>query len=110
MPAIPKQAQTEDSDTFDPDKYFDAWSKEEITPPYDNDFRKFIIRTFGLPRDDDYGYAATSEVTLLQAQTYIEFGRQGGLHSWYKDDEGQPVSSQPWCLSRDVVSYRLQYL
>ena len=93
MPRIPDKAQTEGSSTFDPDKFFDAWSKEEITPPYDNNFRRFIIRAFGLPVNDDYGYQATTEVSLLQAQTYIEFGAQGGLHAWYMDDERKEVSA-----------------
>ena len=91
MPRIPQKAQTDGSDTFDPDKFFEAWSKEQITPPYDNNFRRFIIRSFGLPYDDTYGYKATAEVTLLQAQTYIEFGAQGGLHAWYKDEAGSEV-------------------
>lgn len=96
MPPIPRQPQTEDSETFDPDKYFEAWSKQEYQPPYDNDFRKFIIRTFGLPRNDDYGYMAqNAEVTLLKAQTYLEVGAQNNLHAWYRDAEGQPVSVQP---------------
>lgn len=96
MPSIPRQAQTEDSTTFDPDKYFDAWSKEEIGPPYDGNFRKFIITTFGLPIRDDYGYMAQhAEVTLLHAQTCVEFGAQGGLHNWYKDAESQVVSLNP---------------
>jgi hypothetical protein len=103
MPAIPKKAQTEDSTTFDPDKYFEAWSKDEITPPYDNDFRKFIIKTFGLPVRDDYGYMAqNAEVTLLQAQTYVEWAGQGNLHAWYRDAENQVVSAcrnllASWC-------------
>jgi hypothetical protein len=92
MPTIPDRAQTEDSTSFSPDAYFDAWEKGEITAPYDNDFRKFILTTFGLPRDDTYTYAAVAEVTLLQAQTYVEFGGQGGLHAWYRDDQGKPVS------------------
>lgn len=92
MPTIPDRAQTEDSTSFSPDAYFDAWEKGEITAPYDNDFRKFILTTFGLPQDDTYTYAAVAEVTLLQAQTYVEFGGQGGLHAWYRDDQGKPVS------------------
>lgn len=94
MPRIPKQAQTDGSTTFDPDKFFESWSKEEITPPYDNNFRRFIIRSFGLPLHDDYGYRAATEVTLLQAQTHVEFGAQGGLHRWYVDENGQEVSTK----------------
>ena len=96
MPPIPQRAQTEGSTNFDPDKYFDAWANEEFTPPYDNDFRKFILRTFGLPlREEEYVYKASSEVSLLQVQTYLEFGAQGGLHGWYRDEEGQMVSLNP---------------
>lgn len=94
MPAIPQQAQTEGSKTFEPDAFFETWAKEELTPPYDNDFRKFIIKAFGLDLDDTYGYRATAEVTLLQAQTYVEFGAQGGLHKWYVDAEGAQVSHE----------------
>jgi hypothetical protein len=93
MPSIPQKAQTEGSATFDPEKFFEAWSKGDITPPYDNDFRKFIIRAFGLEPDDTYGYRATAEVTLLQAQTYVDFGRQGTLHKWYVDSDGAQVRS-----------------
>lgn len=92
MPSIPKKPQTEGSTTFDPDTFFDDWKNEKIGPPYDNDFRKFIIRSFGLSPRDSYPYKATAEVTLLQAQTYLEFGGQGGLHAWYKDEEGNQVS------------------
>jgi len=92
MPTIPQKAQTEGSTTFEPDRFFDAWAKEEITPPYDNDFRKFIIKAFGLKPNDTYGYRATAEVTLLQAQTYVEFGGQGTLHKWYVDGEENQVS------------------
>lgn len=93
MPKIPNKAQTEGSPTFDPDKFFESWKKGEITAPYDNDFRKFIIKAFGLSPRDTYAYRATAEVTLLQAQTYIEFGGQNGLHGWYRDDEGDLVST-----------------
>ncbi len=91
MSQVPKQAQTDGSSAFEPDSFFEAWRKEEIGPPYDNNLRRFIIRAFGLPIDDDYGYRATTEVTLLQAQTHVEFGAQGSLHAWYKDEAGQEV-------------------
>ncbi|KAK0869690.1 hypothetical protein LTR87_013601 [Friedmanniomyces endolithicus] len=110
MPTIPNKPQTEDSTTFSPDAYFEAWSKEEYTPPYDNDFRKFIIKTFGLPFRDDYGYMAQSaEVTLLQAQTYVEWGAQGNLHAWYRDDEGVVVSHPTHRDRRTTSSYREQH-
>lgn len=111
MPRIPKKAQTDGSTTFDPDTFFEAWSKEEITPPYDNNFRRFIIRAFGLPYDDDYGYRATTEVTLLQAQTHVEFGAQGGLHRWYVDENGNEVSNHAmaWSLSYESTNPKCDF-
>ncbi|KAK0261429.1 hypothetical protein LTS09_004142 [Friedmanniomyces endolithicus] len=107
MPTIPNKPQTEDSTTFSPDAYFEAWSKDEYTPPYDNDFRKFIIKTFGLPFRDDYGYMAQSaEVTLLQAQTYVEWGAQGNLHAWYRDDEGVVGSVRADIAKHLLAHYR----
>jgi hypothetical protein len=92
MSQIPQVASTQGSPSFDPDAFFDAWAQETLTPPYDNDFRKFIIKAFGLRGDDSFVYRAVAEVTLLQAQTYLEFGGQGGLHGWYRDGEGKEVS------------------
>lgn len=107
MPQIPKKAQTEGSMTFDPDKFFEAWAKEEITPPYDNNFRRFIIRAFGLQPSDDYQYQASAVVSLLQAQTYVEFGAQGGLHAWYRDAESKEVR-RPLQRIGDGVSWKAQ--
>lgn len=102
MPRIPKKAQTEGSTTFEPDKFFDAWAKDEITPPYDNNFRRFIIRAFGLQLSDDYQYQATAVVSLLQAQKYVECGAHGGLHAWYRDDDGEEVGQPPQRLEERV--------
>lgn len=105
MSDIPQRAETQGSTTFDPEKFFDAWAKEEITPPYDNDFRKFIIKSFGLKLNDAFLYRAVAEVTLLQAQTYLEFGGQNGLHRWYNDNEGNEVSPNPTADVLDRQSY-----
>jgi len=78
-------ARTQGSATFAPDTFFDSWAQGQITPPYDNDFRKFILRAFSLLPSDAFIYRASTEVTLLQVQTYTEFGAQGGLHAWYRD-------------------------
>lgn len=105
MSDIPQRAETQGSTTFNPDTFFDAWAKDELTPPYDNDFRKFIIRAFGLKPDDNFVYRAVAEVTLLQAQTYLEFGGQGGLHKWYVDGQGNEVSQ-----TRSSLCARPQFL
>lgn len=62
----------------------------------------FIGKTFGLQPSDTFGYKATAEVTLLQAQTYLEYGGQGGLHAWYRDDEGNPI---PPPSATDIAAY-----
>ncbi|CAK3977121.1 hypothetical protein DOTSEDRAFT_50577 [Lecanosticta acicola] len=98
---VPRQAQTEGSTTFDPDKFFDDWPAGEALL-YSNDFRKCILKAFGLDIRDDYVYRAVAEVTLLQAQTYIEFGAQGGLHAWYRDAEGQ---ARPSPTAADIAAY-----
>ncbi|KAF2216316.1 hypothetical protein CERZMDRAFT_33393 [Cercospora zeae-maydis SCOH1-5] len=99
---IPKKPQTEGSVTFDPGKFFDAWSRGELTAPYDNDFRKFTIKSFGLRLNDQYGYRATTEVTLLAAQSHVEAGAANGLHTWYRDTTGQP---RPNPNATDVAAY-----
>ena len=71
MSQIPQVASTQGSPSFDPDAFFESWANETLTPPYDNDFRKFIIKAFGLRPDDSFVYRAVAEVTLLQAQTYL---------------------------------------
>ncbi|KAL1305476.1 hypothetical protein AAFC00_002352 [Neodothiora populina] len=102
MPRIPDKAQTEGSSSFDPDMYLENWGDEALQPLYNNNFRAFIGTTFGLKPSDTYGYKATSEVTLLQAQTYLEYGGQGGLHGWYKDAEGQLLPPPP---AVDIAAY-----
>lgn len=91
MPPIPQRPQTEGSLTFDPAKLFEAWEKEEIKPPQNNEFFPFMLHAFGLRSSDDYTYRATAEVTLKQVQTYLEHGGVGRLHEWYLDDRGKQV-------------------
>jgi len=105
MPAIPSKPQTEGSLTFDPKQFFDAWDKEEIRPPQNNDFFPFMIHAFGLRSSDSYTYRATAEVTLAQVQKYIEYGGVGRLHEWYLDDEGKQVGqTQPSIVSISYIN------
>jgi len=84
--------QTEDSADFDPDRFFEAWKESKLKSPIDNKFRECIIHAFGLPVEDDYGYRATAQVTLAQAQTHVNFGARNGLQKWYADENGVEVS------------------
>ena len=111
MPPIPIKAQTEGSSTFDPDSYLSSWGDEVLGPLYNNNFRAFIGTTFGLKPSDTYGYKATSEVTLLQAQTYLEYGGQGGLHGWYKDAASGELVSLTLLSLQSVyfLAFRVDY-
>jgi hypothetical protein len=91
MPQIPRSARTEGSSTFDPDHFFQAWAKGDITAPVDDDFRKCVQTAFGLPTKDNYVYRAVAAVTLEQTQFHIAAGGKNGLHGWYKTSEGQLV-------------------
>jgi hypothetical protein len=93
MPQIPRSARTEGSSTFDPDQFFQAWSKGDIAAPSDNDFRTSILKAFGLPVRDNYVYRAVAAVSLEQAQIHVAAGGQNGLHGWYKASDGQLVGS-----------------
>lgn len=88
----PKQPQpfTEGSSSFDSDAFFSAWNEECL--PQNNDLRTCIIKSFNLPANDAYVYHAMGSATLAQVQKAIQFGGQGGLHAWYRDDEGKEVS------------------
>lgn len=94
-PRIPKKPQTEGSFNFDPDSFFEKWATGENGVPKDNDFQKCISRAFGLRSSDAYVYKAIAEVTLSQAQTYLNYGNQGRLLEWYRDEECNKVFLSP---------------
>lgn len=87
-------ARTVKSARFDPQKFFDDWSKRgsELLPQND-DFRASIINAFGLKESDDYIYHAIASVTLAQVQYAVSrgAGENGILHAWYRDSEGKQV-------------------
>lgn len=94
----PRQTQswTKGASQFEPDALFDAWSKGQKSLPENDDLKSSIISTFNLPHNDSYVYHATASVTLSQVQEAINHGGQAGLHAWYPDEEGNPMSS---CLN-----------
>lgn len=84
---------TEGSFFFGADALFVAWGNGRCPLPQDNDFRSSIIKTFNLPEDDSYVYHAIASITLSQVQNAIIHGAESGLHAWYLDSEGRPVTS-----------------
>ena len=90
-PKAPSKPQTEGSTNFDPDQFFERWQKGEIGVPQDNDFQKCIIEAFDLRTNDTYVYRATAEVTIGQAQAYLNHGGEGRFLEWYRDEDGKQV-------------------
>lgn len=84
---------TEGSFDFSADALFEAWGNGQCSVPHNEDFRSSIIATFNLPKDDNYVYHAIASVTLAQVQAAIDHGAESGLHAWYLDSEGRPVTS-----------------
>lgn len=50
---------------------------------------------FGLPEPDKYTYHAMTSVKLAQVQHVVGLGAANGLHSWYRREDGTPVSTTP---------------
>ncbi|KAL9104571.1 MAG: hypothetical protein Q9163_000493 [Psora crenata] len=88
-PPTPRGPLATGSSTFNPDTVFRQWSIKPRPLPQNNDLRTSIIQTFSLPQNDQYTYHAIASVTLSQVQEAIDHGRQGGLHAWYRDEEGR---------------------
>ncbi|KAI9686824.1 MAG: hypothetical protein M1820_010544 [Bogoriella megaspora] len=91
--AIP--ARTIGSASFDPESFTEAWKEGQYGPPTDNDLRGAIIKAFGLKETDEYVYHAIASVTLSQVQVAINHGSEGGLHAWYKEEDGKLIPPPP---------------
>ena len=91
MPPSIMMPRTTGSNDFHPDALFTKWS-ESPTLPIANDLRSSIIQTFSLAERDDFVYHAIASVTLADVQDAIDRGGAGGLHAWYRDEEGKSVS------------------
>lgn len=88
----PPGASSVASSTFQPDDFFERWSKGEIGAPKGaGDFRRAIIQCFDLGPDDQYVYHAIASVTLEQIQTAVNHGGKFRLHAWYQDANGKEV-------------------
>jgi hypothetical protein len=85
------------SKSFDPENLFQDEEKLKAANAFleKNDLRSAIVALFSLPENDTYVYHAVASVTLTQVQHAIIQGDQHGLHDWYKDEDGKPVSRGP---------------
>jgi hypothetical protein len=82
------------SKSFDPQQLLQDEEKLKTANAFlrKDDLHSAIIIYFSLPENDSYVYHAVASVTLAQAQQAILQGDQHGLHDWYKDGDGRPVS------------------
>lgn len=48
-----------------------------------------------LPHPDTYTYHAVVSVRLAEVQRVVGLGGANGLHAWYRDQDGTPVSKEP---------------
>ncbi|KAJ3939699.1 uncharacterized protein N0V96_010484 [Colletotrichum fioriniae] len=57
-----------------------------------NDLYAATVVTFNLPERDTYVYHAMTAVRLAEVQRVVSMGGVNGLHAWYRDEEGKPLS------------------
>lgn len=96
-----------DAGAFDPDTLVEKWANGELAGPNGNDLQAAVKETFGLKENDSYTYHAVMSVTLAECQRAINHGDKSGLHVWYLDEDGKPLSPPP--LS-DTESYIFNFL
>lgn len=78
---------------FDPAAFMANWSDEKYLPTHNGKtFEESIRAAFSIPKNDMYVYRAQGETTLAITQRAINGKRANGLHNWYHDEEGKPVS------------------
>lgn len=58
-----------------------------------NDFAGASRVLLGLPEHDEYIYHATASVSLAETQQAVDLGGVNGLHTWYRAEDGSPVSA-----------------
>lgn len=92
-PVAPKQGCV-GSPTFDPEQQVrDERAREEaLAHLREDEFEKAIRSWFKLPATDTYVYHAITSVELAQVQDVVKRGGAHGLHDWYRNDAGEPVS------------------
>jgi hypothetical protein len=81
------------STSFEPDLFIKQWNLDLVPKSEGNDLNGCIQKAFGLKNTDDYVYHAIASVTLQQVQSAVNAGSRNGMHAWYKDGQGKPVSS-----------------
>lgn len=80
---------------FDPDALFEKWTDEEFNPTHSGKpLARCIGEAFGIPPTDQYVYRAQGETTLHITERAISGKRAHGMHNWYHDASGAPITPQ----------------
>jgi hypothetical protein len=85
------------SPTFKPDEAIEDidGQKEAVGHLLKNDLYSASRVLFQLPHPDPYTYHAITSVKLAQVQSVVNLGGANGLHAWYRNEDGSPVSHSP---------------
>lgn len=79
--------------SFNPATFLETFSDEAHSPLHNGKtFAQCVREAFNIPSSDTYIYRAQAETTLDITQRAIGAKRAHGLHGWYHDDQGNPVS------------------
>jgi hypothetical protein len=56
-----------------------------------NDLYNASRTLLSLPEPDGYTYHAMTSVNLAEVQHVVDMGGANGLHTWYRQEDGEPV-------------------
>ncbi|KAH9871132.1 hypothetical protein J1614_006706 [Plenodomus biglobosus] len=80
---------------FDPEALLQNWDDKKYSPLHNGkSLAQSLREAFKIPSTDTYVYRALAETTLDITQRAINAKREHGLHGWYHDDEGNPITPQ----------------
>lgn len=92
---------------FNPDAFLETWSDARYSPIHNGKtFAQCIRAAFDIPETDKYIYRAQAETTLDITQRAIAAKRAHGLHGWYHNEDGKPVSP----LSHALISFIIDHV
>ena len=82
------------SPSFSPDEIIANQDKHQKAREHlaQNNLYEASRALLGFPAQDSYVYHATASVKLAEVQKVVNFGGVNGLHAWYRNEDGTPVS------------------
>lgn len=83
------------SPSFQPDEAIEdaVRQKQAVDHLVQNDLYNASRALLNIAERDSYTYHATTSVQLAQVQHVVSLGGVNGLHTWYRGEDGSPVSA-----------------